>query len=117
MPLKENNKAHVNNESTSLSNKTCNREVLMQTLTVHLQNGQKNMPIRCLIDSGSQRSYLTKRIMKHMGYVSTGQEKMVHSLVGGVQETHLHKRYRIYVGILDGTYNCNFEVFDQEKIC
>lgn len=107
----------VETESTALSNKTCNQEVLMQTLTVCLINKNKEIQIRALIDTGSQKSYLTKGTINQIEYTPIGQENLNHSLFGGLQQTNKHKKYRIYLSSLDKNYYCNFEVYDQDKIC
>ncbi|XP_042906732.2 uncharacterized protein [Parasteatoda tepidariorum] len=104
-------------ESTVLSNETCNPEVLMQTLTIRLINGKKEIVIRGLIDTGSQKSYLLKETINKIGYKPIGQENLNHSLFGGLQRTNQHNKYRIFLSDLNRDYFCNFEVYDQEKIC
>ena len=110
----------IETKSTALSKKkkkkTFDQEILMQTLTVCLRNKNKEILIRALIDSGSQKSYLMKEVINKIGYTSIGQQKLNHSLFGGLQQTREDNMYRIFLSNLN-SYFCNFEAYDQEKIC
>ncbi|XP_015926618.1 uncharacterized protein [Parasteatoda tepidariorum] len=53
-----------------------------------------------------------------MNYESLGELPIIHSLFGGLESPQqMHRCFRVYLTSLDETYNCNFEVLEQEKIC
>lgn len=59
----EGDEQHVN-----LSNHNGSEEVVLQTLMIKLKEKGKERPIRALIDTGSQRSYILKSTAEEMGY-------------------------------------------------
>ncbi|XP_054713458.1 uncharacterized protein LOC129222922 [Uloborus diversus] len=114
--LKENDGQNAMND-TVLSNRTCSPNILLQTLYVRLRGNQGGKIVRCLIDSGSQRSYLSKRVAEEMQYDRLKEEKVIHNLFGGKEHIEKHYRHRVLVSSINKEYHCNFEVLDQEKIC
>ncbi|XP_054706598.1 uncharacterized protein LOC129216408 [Uloborus diversus] len=114
--LKENDGQNAMND-TVLSNRTCSQNILLQTLYVRLRGNQEGKIVRCLIDSGSQRSYLSKRVAEEMQYDRLKEEKVIHNLFGGKEHIEKHYRHRVLVSSINKEYHCNFEVLDQEKIC
>lgn len=89
----------------------------MQTLVVRIRGVNKEKLIRVLIDTGSQRSYISKYAASVMGYEKLREEEIIHSLFGGTETLVNHKRYLIRTCSTDRKYFCRFEVLDQEKIC
>ncbi|XP_043498680.1 uncharacterized protein LOC122521983 [Polistes fuscatus] len=113
-----NNKGEININECSLASYCKDAEVLMPTLRAKLRNGNKEINVRLIIDSGSQKSYITKGAVHEMGYEPIGEQTMGHLLFGGRRtETVCHKKYRVHLGDLDDTYRCNFVAMDQEVIC
>ncbi|XP_043496428.1 uncharacterized protein LOC122520404 [Polistes fuscatus] len=113
-----NNKGEININECSLASYCNDAEVLMPTLRAKLRNGTKEINVRLIIDSGSQKSYITKEAVREMGYEPIGEQTMGHSLFGGRRtETVCHKKYRVHLGDLDDTYRCNFVAMDQDIIC
>jgi hypothetical protein len=70
-------------EITNISNQSCSREVVLQTLMIKLkgENGREKR-VRALIDSGSQRSYVLKGTVQELGYQPKGSERVTMSFLG-----------------------------------
>lgn len=112
----------ANNSSSqteySLANLSGCTPVFMQVLSVRLRGENGEKLVRALIDSGSQRSYLSKAAVAEMGYEPTGEQRMRHLLFGGDSiDSVIHKKYRVRLGNVDSDFACNFEVLDQDMIC
>lgn len=104
--------------SQTMANSTSAPEVLMQTLTVNALNGPKLIPARVILDSASQRSYVTKELIGKLGYVTTGTISFTHQLFGGRTTTTVqHDRYKLFLRSQDNRFGCNFDVYDEEIIC
>lgn len=124
-PEKESRKREENAEITdgaksqfnSLANPTCSPKVLLQTLIVHLRGKENDLAVRALIDTGSQRSYISKEVARRMKYPPVGEEELVHNLFGGVEKSEKHKLYEVFVSSYRKDYHCKFKALDQEKIC
>lgn len=105
-------------ENSVFSNQTDEVDVLLQTLTLKVRNGNKEAFIRAMIDTGSQRSYATKEIIEVMGFEPIKEVKIVHTLFGGKQTEEVpHKEYILNLSDLENSYNCRIQVLDQKKIC
>ncbi|XP_077282543.1 uncharacterized protein LOC143908669 [Temnothorax americanus] len=102
----------------NLSNLSSGPEVFMQTLMVKVYNDNQEQLIRAVVDSGSHHSYISADVTAKMQFKETGNRTMIHSLFGGVSTQPLdHKRYLVCLRSLDGGYACNFNAFEQNKIC
>ncbi|KAJ8974347.1 hypothetical protein NQ317_008621, partial [Molorchus minor] len=100
---------------------TTHPEVILQTLKVFVcGQDNKGRSARVLIDTGSQRSYITENLAKEMKYPSTGEVKTVHALFGGDHTAVVtHNLYKLRIRDFNGVYAyaCNFDVLDQPVIC
>ncbi|XP_035715967.1 uncharacterized protein LOC110860203 [Folsomia candida] len=109
----------VDRVDTAMSNYS-HHDVMLQTLEVRICNKAKGEErlIRVVIDTGSQRSYVSKKAVEVLGFKSVGEKKIAHCLFGG-QETNVqrHKLYEITLQSKNRKFNCNIIVLDQEKIC
>ncbi|XP_043466423.1 uncharacterized protein LOC122501193 [Leptopilina heterotoma] len=93
-------------------------EVYLQTLRVILFSDSSEMSVRAVVDTGSQRSYITSRVAESLGYKSVGSKEIVHSLFGGERtKSEVHNIYLARVKNCTGTYACNFQVMNQDVIC
>ncbi|GFR20124.1 integrase catalytic domain-containing protein [Trichonephila clavata] len=101
----------------SLANSSYGPLVILQTLVVRLRGKNKERFVRVLIDTGSQRSYISKYAASLMNLESFGEEKICHSLLGGSEIEENHNKYLIHVSDIQNTYHCNFKVLDQNTIC
>lgn len=80
-------------------------EVFMQILRVKLFNGQREVIVCAVIDTGSKRSYITKQAAAKVGYEPIADQLVSHSLFGGERsDAELHKRYLIHLRSLDNNY-------------
>ncbi|GBN46179.1 hypothetical protein AVEN_237441-1 [Araneus ventricosus] len=71
-----------------------------------------------MYDLGSQKSYIRKEIASVLGLAPLWQKLLFHALFGGERiNKELHNVYKIELGSLDGNFNCNFDVVDQDIIC
>lgn len=105
-------------KSQTLASQSSSSGVLLQTLQVYLRGRKGRHVIRALVDTGSQRSYISSKAVKLSKYQSLGEIPMVHSLFGGLESPQQkHRRFKVYLTSLDEKYNCDFEVLEQEKIC
>ena len=92
--------------------------VHLQTLRLKVINGSKECTVRALIDSGSQRSYITNDRAKKLNYTPIDSRELTHALFGGVKSSPQHHDvYTIHLRSLKGDYACNFKVMGQETIC
>ncbi|GFT46724.1 uncharacterized protein TNCV_1316821 [Trichonephila clavipes] len=78
-------------ENTTLSNNSCAREVFLQTLIVHIKENNLKHYIRVIIDTGSQKSYITKYLAEKMKLKGLGEEIVNHGLFGGIERAETHE--------------------------
>ena len=114
--------SQVNNATTAVCESTLSNntyaEVFLQTLVVKLRGENTERCVRAIIDTGSQKSYITEAAATEMEYLPIREENMIHSLFGGGQTAICsHKCYRIRLANFDNSYACNFEALDQPIIC
>ncbi|CAB4039842.1 Transposable element Tcb2, partial [Paramuricea clavata] len=76
--------------TTTTTTKTRNK-VLLQTAVTYAQgeNGSNPIPVRLLLDSGSQRSYITNSLKKRLGLVPIRTETLNLNTFG---DDHFKKR-------------------------
>lgn len=101
-------------KNQALANQT-GMHVFLQTLRVTIHGPQSVKTVRALIDTGSQRSYVLTDTATQLGLQSKRQEKMVHCLFGGAEQTSSHQCYDVTIS--NGQYLYNFEVLSQPIIC
>ncbi|KAK2578820.1 hypothetical protein KPH14_011854 [Odynerus spinipes] len=102
----------------SLANFCSDPQVFMQTLRVKLRNDHSEIVIRAIIDTGSQKSYITEEAAARMCYDSIAEQVMSHSLFGGWKSGAVkHKSYIVRLKSLDDSYSCKFVARDQKIIC
>ncbi|GBM83678.1 hypothetical protein AVEN_84250-1 [Araneus ventricosus] len=102
----------------NMSNISLGPKVFFQTLKVKMISDKKEVSLRIVLDSRSQRSYILKRLAEEMGYIPVRKETMVHSLFGGLKsEKFEHTYYQIRLRSLENNFACNFEALNQLTIC
>lgn len=105
-------------ENTSVYTTHGFRNVILQTIIVTLNGSKMQRPIRALIDSGSQRSYITKRAVRDFGIKSCGEVSIGHTLFGGLEtQQKRHGQYLATVKDETSKFAYELELMDQEKIC
>ncbi|GFX07311.1 DUF1758 domain-containing protein [Trichonephila clavipes] len=110
---KENNEKNLTDENTILSNNSKSKEVFLQTLIVCI----KGKKVRTILDTGSQKSYVTKFIAEQLNLKCVEQETTVHGLFGGIERNEKHKKYVVTLSDVFNSYFCEVEVMDQKRIC
>ncbi|GFR21212.1 DUF5641 domain-containing protein [Trichonephila clavata] len=60
--------------STDLTNQNT-REVFLQTLTVYIENGNSKQLVRAILDTGSQKSYISKYVAKFIGIKDPSEKR------------------------------------------
>ncbi|GFQ86150.1 transposon Ty3-G Gag-Pol polyprotein [Trichonephila clavata] len=109
-------KREIESLSTDLTNQNTG-EVFLQTLTVYIKNGNSKQLVRAILDTGSQKSYISEYAAKFIGLKSIGKETITHGLFGRHKITEVHDKYLINLCSYDGKYSFNVEVNDQKNIC
>lgn len=105
-------------ESTGSLTSHGETEVLLQTVLVNLIANGKAKSARALIDSGSQRSYITEHAVNVMGYQPIGTEELAHCLFGGSKtKSYPHRKFNVQLTSLLGTFKGTFELLEQNVIC
>ncbi|KAF2886826.1 hypothetical protein ILUMI_19347 [Ignelater luminosus] len=106
------------NKEANLGNASLIPEVCLQTIRVILKNDNKKRVVRAIMDSGSQRSYISKQAAEEMEYQLHCENRVVHLLFGGTStKPQNHRGYLIHLKSLDNEYACNFTAFNQDMIC
>ncbi|XP_055947155.1 uncharacterized protein LOC129980797 [Argiope bruennichi] len=80
----------------TLANSTCSTSVFLQTLVVVLRGETRYFAVRALIDTGSQKSYITKEAAKKMKYPALKGTTLIHTLFGGMQNPQKYSEYKIF---------------------
>ncbi|GIY73017.1 hypothetical protein CEXT_687471 [Caerostris extrusa] len=101
-----------------MSTPSCMREVLLMTLMVEVVSGNMTKRVRCLLDCGSQRSYILRSTAEALHLKSFSSEKLTHSLFGGARtESKNHKRYSMRLRPVGRSTGYQFDFLDQDIIC
>ncbi|GFS97111.1 DUF1758 domain-containing protein [Nephila pilipes] len=118
-PRKNNEpKSFVPKSENSLSNCRRSETVFLQTLCVLIRCQGQEKIIRAVIDSGSQSSYVSEKIMPQLKAFPLRTETVVHALFGGDEtEPKSHKVFAIEVSSLNRVFSCGFEAFSEKRIC
>ncbi|GFV79193.1 uncharacterized protein TNCV_1817401 [Trichonephila clavipes] len=88
------------------------------TLCVIARGRGRERRIRIILDSASQYSHVSERLITHLELIPHRYENIIHSLFGGTQtKPKKHGVYSIELTALNGDYSCCLEVLSEEKIC
>ncbi|GFS44196.1 DUF1758 domain-containing protein [Trichonephila inaurata madagascariensis] len=101
-----------------MANHTSSLRVFLQTLKLKMVCGNKEIPVRAILESGSQKSYVLKNVVEKIGYIPLRKEILMHSLFGWIKSDKCeHTSYRIRLRNQDNSVTCNLEALDQTSIC
>ncbi|GFU29802.1 integrase catalytic domain-containing protein, partial [Nephila pilipes] len=76
------------------------------------------MVLRCLLDNGSQKSYLTQRVIDHLNLKPVSKQTIVHGLFGGRETApRKHFLYNVIIKSIDDSFSCQIKVLSENKIC
>ncbi|GFX79702.1 integrase catalytic domain-containing protein [Trichonephila clavipes] len=71
-----------------------------------------------MYDSGSPKSYIRKEMVSALVLAPLRQQHLSRALFGGERiKEEVHNVHKIELGSLDGSFNSNFDVVDQDIIC
>ncbi|XP_035225134.1 uncharacterized protein LOC118197708 [Stegodyphus dumicola] len=85
-----------------MSSPLCMNEVTLMMLMIEIVVGNVMKVVRCLLDCGSQRSYVLQSTAETLNLKSTSSETLTHALFGGTRtESKTHKRYSIGLSPVD----------------
>ncbi|ODM87357.1 hypothetical protein Ocin01_19325, partial [Orchesella cincta] len=91
--------------------------VLLQTLILKVHNGNKTVTCRAIIDTGSMRSYITKRAAEVLKLVTQDTVDLAHSLFGGAQTpATAHARHQVLISDIAGKNKQKLEVLQSDVI-
>jgi len=121
LPKKKTTTAQVSEEGCSSGAAMSNHSttgVLLQTLIVHMECEEKTCSFCALVDTGSQHSYISKKVVAVFKAKPKSELKMAHCLFGGVQTIQrTHHLYEVKISSMDGRFTRNITVMDQPIIC
>ncbi|GFR16662.1 integrase catalytic domain-containing protein [Trichonephila clavata] len=118
-PTSNNLEKEVNEQDKSLNLASISNapQVLLQTLKVKTKGKICSLIVRAMCDSGSQKSYIRKEMVSALGLEPLWQQHLSHALFEGERiKEKFHNEYKIELGSLDESFNCNFDVVDQDII-
>ncbi|GFS29620.1 uncharacterized protein NPIL_414761 [Nephila pilipes] len=118
--LRKNNKpkSFVPKPENSLSSCRRSETVFLKTLCILIRCQSQEKIISAAIDSGSQSSYVSEKIMIQLKAFPLLTETVFHALFGGDEtEPKSHKAFAIEVSSLNRVFSCGFEAFSEKKIC
>ncbi len=102
----------------SLSNSRQSQIVFLQTLDVRVKYLGHEKIIRCVIDSASQSSYVSKNIITELRATPIRRELIIHQLFGGNEtQPKQHEIYSVEVRNLKRTFVYRFEALSEDVIC
>lgn len=105
----------VNKESVLLCHNTT---TFIQTVIVNIKKGNKDRQVRALLDTGSQRSYIRKNIVKELNLDVIRTERVGHTLFGGIEkEVSAHRCIEFEISALDHSFKINVKALEQERLC
>ena len=89
-------------------------KVFLQTLRAKSFSDNKEKDFRLILDTGSQRSYILKKLAEEMEYAAIQKEKVIHSVFGGIStKEYKHNFYEIRLRDLKDKFRCNCKILDQ----
>ncbi|UYV67908.1 hypothetical protein LAZ67_5002467, partial [Cordylochernes scorpioides] len=105
-------------QDETLANLSTSPDVLLPTLRVTLKGNKTEKTARAIIDTGSQRSYISHSTAMEMEYEQSRREYFRHSLFGGSSTDVVeHEVYTIHLSDINNSYRCEFEALGQPLIC
>lgn len=115
----------INAATTPVTSAACvlrpNQTVFLQTVTVYVGDSNpasaQQLPVRALLDSGSEKSYITSDLAQRLELTPFGQILVNHSLFGNVQRQELHTQHRVRLKAKDQQTSIVLSLYTQAEIC
>ncbi|GFS69296.1 DUF1758 domain-containing protein [Nephila pilipes] len=74
--------------------------------------------VRSIIDSGSEKSYVTEDIITCLSYDSCGESKLIQKLFGDVEtKEKVHHLHKVNLSSVNSEYNCQILFLNELVIC
>ncbi|XP_049872391.1 uncharacterized protein LOC126371185 isoform X4 [Pectinophora gossypiella] len=97
---------------------TKHNETFLQTLIVTVSYNGRNMKVRALLDSGSQRSYVKSSVAKELKLEKVGTENIKHTLFGGTTgPARVYNQRKLNVSNIDNSFSFQMLVLEQPNLC
>lgn len=106
--------------TATMSNQSCSRDVLMQTLVVKVRDGGggADRVVRLLFDTGSQQSYVLSSSAEELNLVPLERKELRKTLFGGVVTSpKIHTKYKLQLESLDGRGRYEVTAWNEDSIC
>ncbi|GBM53933.1 hypothetical protein AVEN_64851-1 [Araneus ventricosus] len=115
----ENIKQKSNVIETNLLPNSCNRNnVFLMALKVKVYAEDEVIPVRALLDSGCQYSYISKPAIKKLGIKTNNMIKIQNMLFGGREtQNQIPGVYELLIRSMDETFNLLVYDFSEDIIC
>lgn len=98
--------------------RTLEPDITLLTLPIYVKNEDREILLRCILDTGAQRSYITAAAARRLNLKPRRKTKVAHGLFGGsVTDPAIHVVYRVNVHSIHKDFQCSFEAWEQKKIC
>ncbi|CAL8127281.1 unnamed protein product [Orchesella dallaii] len=104
--------------SSSASSNQCSGDVILNTLLVKVVGENSSLIVRLVGDTGSQRSYIRKDIVKQIKCARVGQEWIQNVLFGGgVTPPMCTDKFGVWLGHPCGQFCNQFLLLERPQIC
>ena len=91
------------------------KDIILKTATVVLYGPKGFMRVRCLLDSGSHRSYVITKVAEALALQKKGVERLE---ISDSEEERSLKRLKLgLVGLNENKPACNLKCLETERIC
>ncbi|GBN01199.1 hypothetical protein AVEN_82041-1 [Araneus ventricosus] len=115
---KNNESKCVPKPENSLANCSKSETIFLQTLCVLISYQGQQEFIHVLMDSGSQSSYISEKIITQLKASPLRTETVIHALFGRKEtKPTYHEVFPVEVSNLNITFSCSFEVLSEKTIC
>ena len=107
------------NQNEMLESNNCNFKtggISLQTVPVIIRNGNKKLKINCLIDSGSNSSFISKDVVKALGLTEFNHETRIMNTVTKINEPIKVSKVRFELASVDGQYVKTEEMYSVSSI-
>ncbi|GFY68430.1 putative RNA-directed DNA polymerase from transposon X-element [Trichonephila inaurata madagascariensis] len=96
----------------------CSTAAALENFQDNSEHNGKELKVRTILDSGSQKSYIFERVIKLLKLRPKSKQTITHSLFGGRETSpHSHLVFDVYLKNFEDTFAHLVEVLSQKKIC
>lgn len=110
-----------NGASTSSQNvSNYGRDIALKTATIYIYGESERIKVLCLIDGGSQRTFVSKKLVKRLRMMYLGAEWIAIGTFGSIRVSRpkLFARRKVYFGgIHPGAELISLDALEEEELC